>query len=200
MKKLTSATTRRGSQGGRLGQLAIAALAAGALGASVVMVAASAASTTIESVNVPQFAGALANHSSRSLYILTSEKGAKLKCTGSCLSSWLPLEVSAATKTIHLGMGVTGKIGFVARSKSEKQVTFNSYPLYTFVGDSAARQSHGQGIKDGSGTWTLVHANAKTPGETSFTSSAPSTPTPTPTPAPPTTTTTTPGGGGGVAY
>jgi predicted lipoprotein with Yx(FWY)xxD motif len=164
------------------------------------MTVASAATTTIQSVNVPQFAGALANHSSRSLYILTSEKGAKLKCTGSCLSSWLPLEVSASTSSIHLCMGVAGKIGFVARTKSEKQVTFNSYPLYTFVGDSGARQSHGQGIKDGSGTWTLVHADAKTAGATAFTSRTPSTPTPTPTPAPPTTTTTTPGGGGGVAY
>jgi predicted lipoprotein with Yx(FWY)xxD motif len=159
---------------------------------------AGATSTTIESASVPHFAGALVNHSSHSLYILSSEKGAALKCTGSCLTSWPPLEVSTPVTSISLGAGVAGKIGFVARGGSKKQVTFNSYPLYTFVGDSGPRQSHGQDIKALGGTWTLVKADAKTAAATPFTSAA--SPTPTPTPTTPTTTTTTPSGGSGVAY
>ncbi len=182
----------------RTARFAVVALAAGALGATTVATLSSAAAPTIESANVPHFAGALVNQSSRSLYILSDERGAKLHCTTACLSSWLPLEVSTATKTVSLGAGVKGKIGFVARGKSKKQVTFNSYPLYTFVGDSGARESHGEGIKAFGGTWTLVRSTAATAAATPFAATA--TPPSTPTTNPPTTTTTTPTGGGGVAY
>jgi predicted lipoprotein with Yx(FWY)xxD motif len=163
----------------------------------------SAASPTIESANVLHFAGALVNQSSRSLYILSDERGAKLHCTTSCLSSWLPLEVSSSSTTVPLGAGVKGKIGFVARGGSKKQVTFNSYPLYTFVGDTGARQSHGEGIKAFGGTWTLVRSTATSAGATPFAASATHPSPPTTTTNPPTTTTTAPGGGGGgggIAY
>jgi len=85
-------------------------------------------------------------------------------------------------------------------------VTFNSFPLYTFAGDSGARQSHGEGVKAFGGTWTLVNAAAATALATPFAASGPKPALPTTTtttttkPAPPTTTTTTLGGGGGVGY
>ena len=78
----------------RTARFAVVALAAGALGATTVATLSSAAAPTIESANVPHFAGALVNQSSRSLYVLSDERGAKLHCTTACLSSWLPLEVS----------------------------------------------------------------------------------------------------------
>jgi len=195
----TIATTTRGS---KIARGAAAALALGVLGTAATIGVASAGSLAVVSVAVPHFAGALANQSSHSLYVLSSEKGGALKCAGSCLSSWVPLEVPTATKTVSLGAGVKGKIGFVARGKAKKQVTFNSYPLYTFVGDSGARQSHGEGVKAFGGTWTLVKASSTTVGATPYAANVPKPPTTTTTkPAPPTTTTTTtPSGGGGVGY
>jgi predicted lipoprotein with Yx(FWY)xxD motif len=170
MKQLATTVISRGSNPARVARVALGAIAAGSLGLAATMAAATGVSPTIKSVSVPNFAGALANQSSHSLYILTSEKGAKFKCMGSCLTSWPPLEVPTSTKSIHLGPGVKGKIGFVARGASKKQVTFNSYPLYTFAGDSDPRQSNGQGIREFGGTWTLVRASATTAGSTSFTS------------------------------
>lgn len=182
----------------RTARLAIVGLAASAMGVTMVTALAGGAAPMVESANVPHFAGALVNQSSHSLYVLSSERGGALRCTSSCLSSWLPLEVSTATKTVSLGSGVKGKIGFVARGKSKKQVTFNSYPVYTFVGDSGARQSHGEGIKAFGGTWTLVHATATSASATPFSASAK--PPTTTTTHPPTTTTTAPSGGGGISY
>ena len=193
----TSESTLRTMKVSRTARLAIVALAASALGATTVATFASASAPTIESANVPHFAGALVNQSSRSLYVLSDERGGRLHCTTSCLSSWLPLEVSTSVKTVSLGAGVKGKIGFVARG-SKKQVTFNSFPIYTFVGDSGARQSHGEGIKAFGGTWTLIRAAASTPSATPFNASAK--PPTTTTTQPPTTTTTTPPGGGGISY
>jgi predicted lipoprotein with Yx(FWY)xxD motif len=182
----------------RLIRFALATFATGAIALTPAL-ASGAPSPTLHSAHPTGFSGALVNQSSRSLYILSSERGAKLKCTGSCLSSWPPLEVSTSTKTVSLGAGVKGKIGFVARGKGKKQVTFNSFPLYTFVGDSGALQSHGQGIKALGGTWTLVKAGASSASTTPFTSATTTTPTTTTTTTP-TTTTTTPGGGGGIGY
>jgi len=39
-------------------------------------------------------------------------------------------------------------------------VTYNGWPLYTFVGDSAAHQSNGEGIVADGGTWYLVKSSA----------------------------------------
>ena len=201
---LTTVTAARGPKNARFARFAAATLALGALSAGAVTSAASAGPLALESAAVPHFAGALATQSSHSLYVLSSEKGGSLKCTGSCLTTWVPLEVSTSTTSVSLGAGVKGKIGFVARGKGKKQVTFNSFPLYTFAGDSGARQSHGEGVKAFGGTWTLARAAATTAPATPLAAPKPAPPTTTTTtkPAPPTTTTTTttPGGGGGVGY
>ncbi len=137
------------------------------------MLASGASSPTIKTANVPSFSGALVNHSSRTLYVLSVEKGGKLKCKASCTPTWLPLLVksSATAKSVSLGAGVKGKIGFVTRSKTTKQVTFNSYPIYTYLGDSGALQSSGSQIHADGGTWTLIKASATTPSATPYASS-----------------------------
>jgi predicted lipoprotein with Yx(FWY)xxD motif len=173
---------------------------------------ASASSSQLQSVNVSGFPGALANQSSKTLYVLSVEKGAKLKCKGSCLTAWIPVSVKNSVTKVSLGPDVRGKIGFVARTSTTKQVTYNSYPLYTFSGDSASRQAHGEGKSFAGGTWYVVKAAATSPGATPIvkasssggsgttTTRPPTTTTtrpPTTTTNPPTTTTTVGGGGGG---
>ncbi len=149
-----------------------------ALAASVVLVAplvaAGASSPSIKAGNVPSFSGALVNHSSRTLYVLSSEKGGKIKCKASCTPTWIPLVVnsSATAKSVSVGAGVKGKIGFVTRSATKKQVTFNSYPIYTYQGDTGALQSNGSEIHADGGTWTLIKASASTPGATPYAASS----------------------------
>jgi predicted lipoprotein with Yx(FWY)xxD motif len=155
-------------------------LGAVAITASVVVLApmlsaSGATAPVMKSANVSGFPGALVNHSSRSLYILSAEKGAKLKCKADCLATWPPLLVKTSVKTVALGANVKGKIGFVARSSTMKQVTFNSYPVYTYQGDTGTLQSNGEGITADGGTWTLVKAKASSPSSTPFAASSSST-------------------------
>jgi|GEM_PF-592188 len=130
----------------------------------VVLQGAASASTSpvIRSANIPNYKGVLENHGSRTLYILSIEKGAKLHCTSTCLKTWLPLLVPTSTKTISVMSAVKGKIGFVARSKSQKQVTVNTYAVYTYTGDSGPNQSKGEAFAGDGGTWSMLHAGAKT--------------------------------------
>jgi predicted lipoprotein with Yx(FWY)xxD motif len=140
-----------------------------ALGAVLSGVSAASGTSSLRSINISGgYSSALGNQSSRSLYVLSAEKGAKLHCKSGCLTTWPPLLVKTSVKSISLGKGVKGKIGFVTRSKTMKQVTFNSYPVYQYSGDTGAKQSNGEDIVADGGTWTLVHAGASTAGGTPF--------------------------------
>ena len=122
----------------------------------------SAPGLELEVVQVPGHGAALANARGDTVYSLTSEKGAKLTCAGRCATIWPPLVVARAVAHVRVGAGVQGRIGFVRRSATTKQVTYNGYPLYGFVGDKGPRQDHGEGIVNFGGTWALVRPGART--------------------------------------
>lgn len=124
--------------------------------------AAASASAVLRSVSFGGFTNALANHSSRTLYVLSTEKGGKIHCKTACMILWIPLEVKDSVTSVALGAHVGGKIGFVARGSTMKQVTFNSYPVYTYTGDTAAHQSNGEGVQADGGTWYIAHASSST--------------------------------------
>jgi hypothetical protein len=79
--------------------------------------------------------------------------------------------VKTSVKSISLGAGVKGKIGFVTRSKTMKQVTYNSFPVYTYAADTGKLQSNGEGIVAFGGKWTLAKAKATSPAATAYVSS-----------------------------
>ena len=198
-------SSMQGASASRLLTTSIATLVAAGLLIMPFVQSAGASSSQMHLVNVSGFPGALANQASKTLYVLSVEKGAKLKCKGSCLSAWIPLTVKDSVSKVSLGADVKGKIGFVARSSTTKQITFNSFPLYTFAGDSAARESNGEGKSFDGGKWYIVKAASTSPGTTPIVKAASSggagttttTHPPTTTTTPPTTTTTLGGGGGG---
>jgi predicted lipoprotein with Yx(FWY)xxD motif len=194
----------RGKSGSRAMKLSVTALAAAGLLVVPFIDSAGASTSVLQSVNVTGFPGVLANHASRTLYVLTVEKGAKLKCEGACLANWIPVTVKSSVTSVNLGANVKGKIGFVARSATTKQVTFNSYPVYTFAGDTGARQSHGEGLAFDGGKWYVAKAASTSAGATPILKAATSGGSGTATNTTGgggggTTTATTPGGGGGGA-
>ncbi|HEV3212701.1 MAG TPA: hypothetical protein VGZ03_04820 [Acidimicrobiales bacterium] len=158
---------------GRLAVRTTACLGAGALAAAASLVLAGvgpagASAPLLKSGSVPSYAGALENNKSFTLYVLSNERGAKLHCTGACLGTWRPLLVKSSVRQVTVAKGVAGKVGFVKRSSATKQVTFNSYPVYTYTGDTGASQSTGQDVTSNGGTWHLVHASAKSSGASPY--------------------------------
>lgn len=138
----------------------VAPLTAAAAGAAT-PAARHTAKPTLEVHAVKTYGRVLATSTGRSLYVLSTEAHGKLVCSGVCLKIWPPLLVPASVKHLSLGPGVLGKIGFIHRSATKSQVTFNGYPLYTFTGDKKPGQTSGEGIVKG-GTWTLANPAAKT--------------------------------------
>lgn len=174
-QRMTNMETRKIGRGAPLFRglrFSVAALAASALLLAPMVSASGATSPVLKSGKVSRFPGALVSGSSKTLYVLSSEKGGKIKCKGACLSVWPPLLVKTSVKSISLGVGVKGRIGFVRRSKTTKQVTYNSFPVYTYNGDTGKLQSNGEGIAALGGKWTLAKAKATSPAATTYVSSS----------------------------
>ncbi|MDA8265713.1 MAG: hypothetical protein M0T79_10295, partial [Actinomycetota bacterium] len=57
------------------------------------------------------------------------------------------------------GPGVKGKISHVVRG-AKWQVTYNGWPVYTFIKDSHPGQAYGGGIHAFGGVWYAVRASA----------------------------------------
>ena len=107
--------------------------------------------------------------------VLTSVKGFTLysfapdtpttsKCNGTCAQNWPPVKGAASAS------GVKGTFGTIKRSDGSVQATFDGHPLYTFVGDAAPGQNHGNGLNAAGGLWHeittsgSVTAGGSTPG------------------------------------
>jgi predicted lipoprotein with Yx(FWY)xxD motif len=89
----------------------------------------------------------LTDSQGRTLYYFIPEKGAKLgACDASCLATWPPATVSGSPTS---SSGVTGTLGVVSVTLSGatvSEVTYNSWPLHRYSGDTASGQTSGQGI------------------------------------------------------
>jgi len=69
-------------------------------------------------------------------------------CSSTCTSYWPPV-----TGTPSARAGVTGALGTIHRTDGTTQVTYDGHPLYTYIGDAAPGQAHGNGITLNGGTW-----------------------------------------------
>jgi predicted lipoprotein with Yx(FWY)xxD motif len=90
----------------------------------------------------------------RTLYLWQADTGAKSTCTGACASAWPPL---VTTGKPTAGSGVRNSLlGTTKRANGTEQVTYNGHPLYRFAGDTASRQTNGQGSTGFGAPWYVL--------------------------------------------
>jgi predicted lipoprotein with Yx(FWY)xxD motif len=81
-------------------------------------------------------------------YFLPQKGGVASACDATCLTAWPPVVVSGTPTS---SSGVTGTLGVVSimvNGAAENEVTYNSWPLHTFSGDSASGQVNGQNVEN----------------------------------------------------
>jgi predicted lipoprotein with Yx(FWY)xxD motif len=123
-----------------------------------------AASTTVSARQIHGIGSALVTGSGMTIYTPKSpaEVNGNIKCTGPCLSFWLPVTgSSASTHSSRL----PGKLGTIHLPGGKTQLTYNGRPLYTFRLDTAAGQAHGNNFTDSFNgirfTWEAVTASGE---------------------------------------
>jgi predicted lipoprotein with Yx(FWY)xxD motif len=95
----------------------------------------------------------LTNAKGFTLYSFAPDTPASSKCYGSCAAYWPPV-----TGTTAAGQGLPGKVATITRTGGARQLTYNGHPLYTYIGDSAPGQAHGNNLNLNGGLWHEVPA------------------------------------------
>ena len=95
----------------------------------------------------------LANAKGFTLYSFAPDTPASSKCYGSCAAYWPPV-----TGTTAAGQGLPGKVATITRTGGAHQLTYNGHPLYTYIGDTAPGQAHGNNLNLNGGLWHEVPA------------------------------------------
>ena len=93
----------------------------------------------------------VANARGFTLYSFAPDTSTKSVCNGSCAAYWPPVK-----GPVTAGAGVTGRLGTIKRSDGSTQATYDGHPLYTYVGDSAPGQAHGNDLNLNGGLWHEV--------------------------------------------
>jgi predicted lipoprotein with Yx(FWY)xxD motif len=95
----------------------------------------------------------LTNAKGFTLYSFAPDTPATSKCYGSCAVYWPPVTGTAA------GQGLPGKVTTITRTGGSRQLTYDGHPLYTYIGDSAPGQAHGNNLNLNGGLWHDVPAS-----------------------------------------
>jgi predicted lipoprotein with Yx(FWY)xxD motif len=108
---------------------------------------------TVNVAEVGTFGEALVDGEGRSLYLFTNDtqNSGTSSCEGECLVNWPPLLTDGDPVA---GEGVDeAMLGTITLPDGTTQVTYNGWPLYYYIDDTAAGDTNGQGV---GGVWFLV--------------------------------------------
>jgi predicted lipoprotein with Yx(FWY)xxD motif len=99
----------------------------------------------------------LTNAQGMTLYYFKPDTATNAACTGSCAGNWPPL-LFTGPGTPSSATTLPGTLSIVADANGP-QVEYNGHPLYRFSGDTAAGQTHGEGIL---GKWFVATSDLAT--------------------------------------
>ena len=116
----------------------------------------SSTSVTVSAKAIKPYGTVLVNSSGHALYVFAPDKAAKVTCVSGCAQVWPPLALPGGSKPAA-GSGVKASLlGSDPNPSGGRVVTYNGWPLYTYVTDTAAGVAHGQGINSSGGLWYLM--------------------------------------------
>jgi predicted lipoprotein with Yx(FWY)xxD motif len=116
----------------------------------------------IHAVYMAQFrADVLVDAAGFSLYVFGPDQRRAVACTATCALSWPPLTVTAGSRP-RTGAGVeAGLVGMIAMAGGTDVVTYDGWPLYTYVADASPGTASGEGINLNGGPWYLMRPDGR---------------------------------------
>jgi predicted lipoprotein with Yx(FWY)xxD motif len=117
------------------------------------------AAITVATASIPGVGTVLVNGNGQTLYLLSSEQGGKLTCTddNGCTKVWPDTELPSGKTAGIAGTGLQASLLSTVKAADGKlYLTYNTFPLYTFSGDTKTGTAAGQGITSFGGTWAAI--------------------------------------------
>jgi len=139
--------------------------------ASVIAVAASssafagaqhvAKAPVVQTKNVKGLGVILVNGSGRTLYMFKPDKQKRVTCKGQCAAIWPPMKLKAGQKATAAGAAKKSLLGSDPNPSGGRVVTYNRWPLYSYVADSKPGQATGQALNLNGGLWYVLSPSGK---------------------------------------
>ena len=116
---------------------------------------------TISTRKVPGLGKVLVDAKGRTLYMFVPDKRKKVTCVKSCAAAWPPVKVGKGERIIA-AKGVKKKLlGRDRDPAGGRVVTYNRWPLYTYVADTKPGEATGQALDANGGLWYVLSPSGK---------------------------------------
>ena len=113
---------------------------------------------TVDTRSVPGVGEVLTGPNGRTLYLFVPDVKSQVRCLGNCPQHWPPLALPKGAKLVA-GDGVAAALLNTisgGATPGGRQVTYDGWPLYGYVGDVAPGQANGQNVVLDGGSWFAV--------------------------------------------
>ncbi len=111
---------------------------------------------TVQTKTLKKLGTILVNSKGKTLYMFVPDHQKKVTCKGSCAVAWPPLKLKKGVKPTAGGAAMKKFLGLDGRV-----VTYNRWPLYTYIGDSKPGQANGQAQDLNGGLWYVLSPEGK---------------------------------------
>lgn len=109
----------------------------------------------LSSAPVPGLGTVLVNSQGLTLYTFAPDAAKKVTCTGSCAQVWRPLKVPTGESPSASGVK-TSLVSTDPDPSGGSVVTYNGWPLYTYVVDKVGGTDKGQALVLYGGAWYAI--------------------------------------------
>ena len=120
-----------------------------------------AAAVKISTRKLPKLGTVLVNSKGRTLYMFVPDKRKKVTCVRTCAKVWPPVKLPKGAHAVAAGQAKASLLGSDPNPAGGRVVTYNKWPLYTYVADTAPGQAKGQALNLNGGLWYVLSPSGK---------------------------------------
>jgi predicted lipoprotein with Yx(FWY)xxD motif len=110
----------------------------------------------ISTGKVPKLGTVLVNSAGRTLYMFVPDKRRKVTCVRACAVVWPPVKLASGARAVAGGEAKSSLLASDRDPAGGRVVTYNGWPLYTYVGDTRRGQAKGQALNLNGGLWYVL--------------------------------------------
>jgi predicted lipoprotein with Yx(FWY)xxD motif len=103
----------------------------------------------------------LVDSEGRALYDFHKDKGGTSSCYGACAGAWPPLLTEGDPQA--QGAADRSLLGTTKRKDGTVQITYNGWPLYTYIGDQNPGEANGNDIDQFGAEWYALQPSGEEP-------------------------------------
>lgn len=118
-----------------------------------------AKTVTVTTRSVPGLGRILVNSRGYTLYMFVPDKQKKVTCVKGCAVAWPPLKQPAGAKLVAAGGVKASLLGSDKNPAGGRVVTYNRWPLYTYIADRKPGKAAGQALNANGGLWYVLSSS-----------------------------------------